>query len=142
MEEIADLVSLRVTSNIEFILSIFARNDTCSERSEDTKARSWRNASCSFDEWIHNNKVAQVVNAAHLQLLHFQAELRAAAMHQRVEGDFVRAFLGCRQKSAGIATKFCHIEQTQDSNLASYHTNWPWLNAAETGSPEVPSELT
>ena len=59
----ANLVNLRATSNIEFMLSILARNDTRSERSEETTARCSRNAAWEICQWCIKH------NAEHVSIL-------------------------------------------------------------------------
>ena len=100
-----DLESFRATSSIEFILSILARNDNRSERREETKSRSWRNSSCKA--YVRTRvQMHHLKNDAYLQLLHLEAKLRTASMHQRVERNIMRAFIGFSQKSTGITATF------------------------------------
>lgn len=74
--------------------------------------------------------VEQVCNDKYLQLLHFQAELGTAALHQRVESHIMWAFIGCSQESTGVAANHilflikCDARRHWPNKLATSDCSW------------------
>ncbi len=113
----ANLVSLRATSNIEVMLSIFARNDTCSERSEDTNARSWRNSSCKRDasaDRKHSGKMPMMRTSNCFTLKLSSEQLRYI---KELKETLWELSLAAAKNLLALLQNFCYFEHKEERGI-------------------------